>query len=150
MNIFCYNIFVMYKQPFIDRILETENLTDELEDAEANTLINWGIAQLDRALQGVDDPEDAGKRVNDLMAVMRKINRILSSYTRKSPQALAKDIATLRKLTAQSLPSPASGPTPSFSADHTGPVSPEQAAIDLPGLPTHEALEYLLKVGSGS
>ncbi|HVN53711.1 MAG TPA: hypothetical protein VMT46_05225 [Anaerolineaceae bacterium] len=130
----------MDKQPYIDRILETENLTDELEDAEANTLINWGVAQLDRVLQGADDPEEGGRRVNNLMAVMRKINRILGGYKSKSSKALAKDIADLRRLTAQ-----ASGSSPSFSTDGAEKASPEQAAQDVSGLSTHEALEYLFK-----
>jgi hypothetical protein len=70
----------MDKQLFIDRILETENLTDELEDADANWLLAWGTGQLDAVLGGVEDETAAGDRVNALMAVMRVINRIAGKY----------------------------------------------------------------------
>ncbi len=90
----------MDKERFTERILETENLTDELEDADANWLLDWGIARLDAVLLGVKDEETAGNRVNALMAVMRKINRITGSYTSQSPQALAEDLAALHDLFA--------------------------------------------------
>ncbi len=90
----------MNKERFKERILETENLTDELEDDDANWLIDWGIARLDTVLQGAADEETAGNRVNALMAVMRKINRIAGSYARQSPQDLAGELAALRDLFA--------------------------------------------------
>jgi hypothetical protein len=40
----------MDKTIFKDRILETKNLTDELEDADADWLLNWGINVLDQVL----------------------------------------------------------------------------------------------------
>ncbi len=90
----------MDKERYTERILETENLTDELEDADANWLLDWGTARLDTVLQGVKDEETAGNRVNALMAVMRKINRITGGYASQSPQALAEDLAALRDLFA--------------------------------------------------
>ncbi len=40
----------MDRQILIDRLLESENLTDNLEDEDANVLIKWGIAQLDHLI----------------------------------------------------------------------------------------------------
>jgi hypothetical protein len=157
----------MDKERFTERILETENLTDELDDADANQLLDWGIARLDTVLQGVKDEETAGNRVNSLMAVMRKINRITGSYARQSPQALAEDLATLRDLFAAAFGSQAaSAGAPANAAANatTGafswkarrwpwtykkpqerPAQPslESAAAHLSTLSPREALEYL-------
>jgi len=92
----------MDRQHFIDRILETENLTDELEDAEANTLLKWGIGQLDKVLLDIVDEEKAGERVNTLMAVMRKINRMIGSRNTKNHSDLAADFFDLNSLCSSS------------------------------------------------
>ncbi len=88
----------MDKQIFKDRILETENLTDELEDAEANWLINWGIGQLSPILADVSDEETAGEKANALMAAMRKINRICGGRQTKSTDDLSSDLEKLSGL----------------------------------------------------
>ncbi len=66
----------MDQQVFIDKILETENLTDNLEDKPADALLKWGTAQVGKLIQGVDDDEAAGAKVNDLMHVMRGLNSL--------------------------------------------------------------------------
>ncbi len=113
----------MDKERFKERILETENLTDELEDADANWLLDWGTARLDTVLRGVKDEETAGNRVNALMAVMRKINRITGSYAGQSPEALAEDLAALRDLFAAAF-----GPPAGAAAGATTNAGPNAAA----------------------
>ncbi len=93
-----FDVSAMDKERFTERILETENLTDELEDTDANWLLDWGITRLDLVLKGAKDDETAGSRVNALMAVMRKINRITGSYSGQSPQMLAGDLSALHDL----------------------------------------------------
>ena len=66
----------MDHQVFVDKILETENLTDNLEDKAANSLLKWGTAQVGKLIQGVEDEEVAGDKVNDLMHVMRGLNAL--------------------------------------------------------------------------
>ncbi len=66
----------MDHQVLVDKILETENLTDNLEDDAANSLLNWGTAQVGKLVQGIEDEETAGERVNDLMHVMRGLNSL--------------------------------------------------------------------------
>ncbi len=66
----------MDHQVFVDKILETENLTDNLEDNAANSLLKWGTAQVGKLIQGVEDEEAAGAKVNDLMQVMRGLNAL--------------------------------------------------------------------------
>jgi hypothetical protein len=78
----------MDKQAAIDRILETENLTDGLEDDDANWLLNWGINFLPALIGELEDEEAAGVKVNELMAVMRKINQITADRA-----AAAEDLA---------------------------------------------------------
>lgn len=78
----------MDRQVYIDRILETENLTDNLEDEDANTLLDWGIAQVDGLIDEALDPEAAGERINDLMHVMRGLNSLAGNPARVSPEAI--------------------------------------------------------------
>lgn len=66
----------MDQQVFIDKILEAENLTDNLEDKPANALLKWGMAQVGKLIQGVEDAETAGAKVNNLMHVMRGLNAL--------------------------------------------------------------------------
>ncbi len=133
----------MEKERFIERILETENLTSELEDPEANWLLNWGIQQLDQVLVSVEDEETAGDRVNALMAVMRKINRIAGSYTGADPANLASDLAELDELFSLALLS-ASNPEPGNT-----PAAFEALASSLTRLPIRQALETLTKRPAG-
>jgi hypothetical protein len=83
-----------------DRMLETENLTDELEDVDANWLLNWGIHLLDQVLWNTIDEETAGENVNALMAVIRRINRICGWRESKSTAELALDLEKLSSLFA--------------------------------------------------
>jgi hypothetical protein len=133
----------MDKRLFVDRILETENLTDQLEDAEANLLLDWGTAQLDRVLQGMEDAEAAGARVNTLMAVMRKINRILGSREDTAAETLEADLFALSGLISSAFGTAGSGNEKSIDKEEIG-----RAAAQLPGLPARQALELLVGWGS--
>ena len=88
----------MVRQKFIDQILESENLTDELEDSEAKWLLNWGIDQVDQILYGIKDENLAAAKTTALMAVIRKINRIEGWRQQKDSKDLALDLADLRSL----------------------------------------------------
>jgi hypothetical protein len=76
------------RQTFIDRLLESENLTDQLEDDDANSLLDWGIAKIDGLIEGVADHEEAGEKVNKLMHVMRGLNSLAGNPAGVSPQRL--------------------------------------------------------------
>jgi len=88
----------MDEQKAIERITETENLTDGLEDPDANWLLNWGIGHVRNLIQGVKSDDAAGDRVHALMDVMRKLNQIVADRAAKTPQALADDIKTFVSL----------------------------------------------------
>jgi len=76
------------RQTFVDRLLETENLTDQLEDDDANSLLNWGIAKIDELIEGVTDHEFAGEKINRLMHVIRGLNSLAGNPSGISTQGL--------------------------------------------------------------
>jgi hypothetical protein len=73
----------------IDRLLESENLTDNLDDESANILIRWGIGQIDHLIEGKDE-EAAGTAINHLMGLMRAVNSIAGNPVTVSTDSLVK------------------------------------------------------------
>jgi hypothetical protein len=124
----------MDKERYIENMLETENLTDALDDADASWLLDWGIGKLDFILQGVAGQELAGQRVSALMAVMRKMNTVVGGYSGKDSSSLAQDLAVLQDLFAAAFPSKAS---PLALPDFT------EAAVRLSQLSSRQVLEYI-------
>ena len=98
----------MDRQTAIDRITETENLTDGLEDDDANWLLDWGIAQVDGLVTGIKDEDAAGEKLNQLMSVMRTLNQIAADRAAKPPDALAGDIRTFLERYQQAFGAPKS------------------------------------------
>ena len=80
----------MDRQLLIDRLLEAENLTDNLDDEAANTLIKWGIGQIDHLTKGTENDETAGAKVNRLMSLMRGVNSIAGNPSAISADSLLK------------------------------------------------------------
>ncbi len=121
-------------QPYIDRIMETENLTGELEDSEANQLLEWGVRRLKDLLESVDDRRTAGERTNALMAVIRKINRIAGSSTKKDLPVLVEDLRELRQLFVQANGYVQTFPVPDLEA----------IAGQLQQISTREVIDFLI------
>ena len=88
----------MDRQLFIDKILESENLTDALEDEDADTLLNWGIKQVDALIEGVTDEDAAGERINDLMHMMRGLSAAAGNPSRISHDAIVDLINRFSKI----------------------------------------------------
>jgi hypothetical protein len=78
----------MFDQLAIDRITETENLTDNLDDDTADWLIKWGIEQAHKIIGKSQDKEVADVTINRIMAVMRKLNKIAGNIQSVSPDEL--------------------------------------------------------------
>ncbi len=91
----------MKEERAIERILETENLTDGLEDADADWLLKWGVGFVHGLLDGVEDDEIAGEKISDLMAVMRTLNQITADRVVKPAEALAEDVQALAECYAR-------------------------------------------------
>lgn len=73
------------QQRFVERMLESENLTDELEDDDANWLLNWGTGQIGEVTKEAADIDAATEIVNALMQFMRLLNRIGGNPAAVSP-----------------------------------------------------------------
>jgi hypothetical protein len=86
---------------FVARILENENLTSNLVDNDANWLLNWGTGQVKGLIQGIGDMDAAGEKVNALMAVMRKLNRIVGEGDWPPVDELVPELQALTELSAQ-------------------------------------------------
>ncbi len=121
----------MDRQVLIDRLLESENLTDNLEDDDANTLIKWGIAQISPLVNGITDEDAAGEKVNQLMGLMRQVNSIAGN-----PSTVSED--KIQKLLEQF--------TQTFDKDHH--VSDEECKTvteKISQMQSGEAVKYLLE-----
>src|SRR5689334_10483619 len=79
------------QQRLIDKILETENLTDGLEDDDADWLLHWGVGKVGTVIANARNDQDAGERVDRLMVVMRKLNQITADREVKSSSDHAND-----------------------------------------------------------
>jgi hypothetical protein len=90
----------MFEQVAIDRITETENLTDNLEDDAAEWLISWGVSQAKTLISGVQSVDDAGDKIDTVMTVMRQINQIAGAPADDATQ-LASDIEAFAALYSQ-------------------------------------------------
>jgi hypothetical protein len=67
-----------------EAILEAENLTDGLQDAEAEALLNWGLARVEGAVQDSADLDSAAAKphisngVVTVRQMMRRINNLIA------------------------------------------------------------------------
>ena len=118
------------RQVLIDRLLESENLTDNLEDDDANTLINWGVAQIKPLVKGITDEDAAGEKVNHLMDLMRQVNSIVGNLSTVSEEK----IQTLLEQFTQT-----------FDKDHHVSAEERKAVAEkLSQMQAGEAVKYLL------
>jgi hypothetical protein len=67
----------MFDQLAIDRITEIENLTDNLDDDDANWLIDWGVAQAKAQLANEKNEDSAQEKIGAVIAVMRQLNKLV-------------------------------------------------------------------------
>jgi hypothetical protein len=87
----------MDHQLFIDRLLETENLTDNLEDDDANLLLDWGVAQITGLIKDITDHEAAGEKINGLMHVMRALNSVAGNPAGASHETITDLLSRYRQ-----------------------------------------------------
>ena len=118
-------------QTFIDRMLEVENLTDALEDEDADYLLNWGVAQLKGRLGSIEDSEAAGEYTNDLMGFMRALNQIAGDLENVQTDKLVQLSERRQK---------ALGPGQELAAD-----AYDETVARLTTMRPREAIEFLLQ-----
>ncbi len=128
----------MDEQRAIERITETENLTDGLEDADANWLLDWGIGHVHDLIHAVEDDDAAGEKIHALMAVMRKLNQIAADRAAKPPKALSDDIRAFVSLYANAF----------GKARKLKPLDYEQTAELIREKSPREAMQILISLAS--
>ena len=106
----------MDEKIFVERILENENLTSSLVDEDANWLLKWGTGQVKGLVQGIGDADAAGEKVNALMAVMRKMNRLVGEGDWPPVDELIPELETLAELSAQAFGVPRTRGTADWEA----------------------------------
>ena len=106
----------MDEKIFVARILENENLTSNLVDEDANWLLKWGTGQVKGLVQGIGDVDAAGEKVNALMAVMRKMNRMVGEGNWPPVDELVPELEALAELSAQAFGTPHSMSTTEWEA----------------------------------
>jgi hypothetical protein len=116
-------------QILIDRMLENENLTGNLDDEDADWLLDWGADRL-REFGDSETMEAAEKKAGALMKFMRGLDRLAGGLPGVDPTDLA---ALLEHYTA------ALG-----SARVAGQVEIEDAAASISYLTPRQALGYLI------
>lgn len=88
----------MDEQIAMSRILEVTNLTDELDDDEANALIDWAAKNVGSLVTDSPDDDQAGEKVNNLMEVMRKINELTANRKSQTPEQMQAHLKTFGEL----------------------------------------------------
>ncbi len=94
------------KQKLAERILNDESLTDELDDEDADTLINWGLAQIealsDRATvsfsPGVPAEKTLEAQAEHIRRVMKHINRLVGKRNLLTTEELEEQLGRLREM----------------------------------------------------
>ncbi|HUH98477.1 MAG TPA: hypothetical protein VLZ89_14020 [Anaerolineales bacterium] len=119
----------MDRQLFVDRLLETENLTDRLEDPDADYLLKWGLANIDGLINGVPDEAEAGDRINRLMHVMRALNSAAGGSPGVRRDALVDLLDRFGQMTGEGM--------------HVAETEYRSVAERVSKMNSHEALVYL-------
>ena len=85
-----------------EMILESEGLTDDLEDAAAKRLLAWGIAQAKRlAIQAADDDPD--RAVSNLRRVIKRVNNLVADGAALSDAEFAAKVDELVALAGEKI-----------------------------------------------
>jgi len=124
----------MDTQIFVDRLLEVENLTSDLEDAEAKWLLEWGLQQIPLVIEGYTEEEQAGEQIHALMSFMRRINRLAARRASRPVETILEDLQALQQAYAQAF----------GQSRLVVQVEFEAAAQQLPQTSTLEAIQFLI------
>jgi hypothetical protein len=123
----------MELQTVIDRLTETENLTDGLEDPEASWLLQWGYQQAKAMFAGPATEGEEAERLNALMATLQQLNRITADRQVLTAEDLAEQLDRLSQAASRAF-----GCAPAESAWETASLSRQLAEA-----PALEALRLL-------
>lgn len=121
-------------QSALDRMLENENLTNNLEDDDADFLLNWGAEQVRHLAAKTADETAANEKVNHLMAAMRSLNHIAGNLESVG----AEDLSAFFEKTAVAL----------GTAKESLASDLDETAAKIAAMSPHDALEHLLNMAN--
>jgi hypothetical protein len=78
----------MDRQAYIDRLLEAENLTDQLDDNAAKVLMDWAVSQVDELTSGLKNKPLADEKVTALLAFLRAVNAYVGGLPDSTSEGL--------------------------------------------------------------
>ncbi len=79
------------RQLAAEMILDSEGLTDDLEDAAAKRLLSWGVAQAERLATQVA-AQDLDRSVNRLRRLIKRVNNLAANRASLSDDELAAEL----------------------------------------------------------
>jgi hypothetical protein len=94
-------------QQAAEQLLGDESLTDEMQDAEAQTLLDWGIAFSQRLSENTLEMDDAiaeeylSAALPNLRRVIRRTNKLIGSLPQADAGVLASSLAGIFESAAQ-------------------------------------------------
>lgn len=124
-----------------EQLLDDEGLTAEMQDAEAQTLLDWGIAfsrRLSEHTFGMDDisaEEYLSAALPNLRRVIRRINKLIGSLSQADIELSVSRLAGIFESAAQ-VPDLAAAPSDDLAA----------LAGNLAQLPSADALAQILSL----
>jgi hypothetical protein len=72
----------------VERLLETANLTGDLDDATADQVITWGVSTLRATFAPGDDEATSGHKLAQVMGLMRSAQQIARQAQQNDAEAL--------------------------------------------------------------
>jgi hypothetical protein len=90
------------KQLAAEMVLDSESLTDDLEDAAAKRLLDWGLAQAEHmATQATD--QDLDRSVSGIRRLIKRVNNLVADRAVLTDDELAAELSDLATLAGQTI-----------------------------------------------
>ncbi len=128
-------------QQAAEQLLGDESLTDEMQDAEAQKLLDWGVEFSRRLSEHTLDMDDAraeeylSEALPNLRRVIRRINKLIGATSQADSEALISGLSAIFEAAAR---------VPELTS--TPPVDPATLASDLAKLPPADVLAQVLSL----
>lgn len=90
------------EQLVAEMILDSEGLTEDLENAAAKRLLAWGLAQAKRLVTEATD-DDPDRTVSNLRRVIKRINNLVADREILSDAEFAAEVGELVALTGEKI-----------------------------------------------
>lgn len=83
-------------------ILDSESLTDDLEDAAAKRLLDWGVAQVERLVEEAAN-DDVERSVGGLRRLIKRVNNLVADQATLTDGEFAVELDELAAMAGQLL-----------------------------------------------